>query len=184
MGHENPFIPTLLPETFRYKISIVKDTILSSILTAQFFNIIQIIKKAISFLFSSTLAVSINSRTRLKEKLFFSICASHSRSASASECFCLISLAVDEPTIEAVHAVRKYIRGQYTCTPRTRVYVYPSLEHVRRGKRNKAIGGTWIEESMNQRGATNGRDTYTPISFFLFASPRFDKFSFRCIFER
>lgn len=41
------------------------------------------------------------------KKKIFSICASLSLCASSSECFCLISLAVDEPIIEAVH-IRKY----------------------------------------------------------------------------
>lgn len=55
------------------------------------------------------------------KKIIFSICASLSLCASSSECFCLISLAVDEPIIEAIH-IHKYtanilrIDNTYICS--------------------------------------------------------------------
>lgn len=86
--------------------------------------------------------------TRMKKKIF-SICASLSLCASSSECFCLISLAVDEPIIEAVH-IRKYTANrQHICMF---LYVYSSLEYIHtctQGK--KAVDGIRMEESSDQQ---------------------------------
>lgn len=91
----------------------------------------------------------IHNYNKNEKKKIFSICASLSLCASSSECFCLISLAVDEPIIEAVH-IRKYTASrQHICMF---LYVYSSLEYIHTyTQEKKAVDGIRMEESADQQ---------------------------------
>lgn len=75
---------------------------------------------------------------------------------SSSECFCLISLAVDEPIIEAVY-IHKYIANrQHICMS---LYVYSNLKYVdictqeKKARWNKDRRKRWPTTNFNEKKA-------------------------------